>query len=96
MQLMVRERQRWTDTGVPKLSAQVDLSKSTPQHRAGEQSSNKEVQLEVDSSAGGDSEARVVTTWWRRGLSVKAFSKPGERGKVSANALRSQYHDPGD
>ena len=84
------------DAGVPKLSTQVDLSKSTPQHRAGEQSSNKEVQLEVDSSAGGDSEAWVVTTWCRRGLSVKAFSKPGERGKVSANALRSQYHDPGD
>ena len=84
------------DAGVPKHPAQVDLSKSSTQQRAGEKSSNEEIQLEGDSSAGGGSEAQVITTWWRRGLGVKAINKPGERGKVSAHALRSQYHDPGD
>ena len=84
------------DAGVPKHPAQVDLSKSSTQQRAGEKSSNGEVQLKGDPSAGGGSEAQVITTWWRRGLSFKAISKPGERGKVSAHALRSQYHDPGD
>ena len=45
--------------------------------------------------------SQVITTWWRRGLSVKAISKPdgglgSTRGEVSAHTLGSQYHDPGD
>ena len=45
--------------------------------------------------------SQVNTTWWRRGLSVKAISKPdgglgSARGEVSAHTLGSQYHDPGD
>jgi hypothetical protein len=78
------------------VAAEMDQRRSSTQQREEEKSSNGEVQLKGDSSAGGGAEAQVITTWWRRGLSVKAISKPGERGKVSAHALRSQYHDPGD